>query len=79
MDEKKNCTACNIKLDKNKNRKDRINCKKFYYKKKRKNSNNTLIQNEFTASHQQPNIKNFNINNENRTLIIGFSSYGNII
>ena len=70
MDKKKNCSACNIKLDKNNYKKDRTVCRGCYNKKKRKNN---LIQKEITTSHQQPNIEN---NNNNRTLLVGpsFSS-----
>ena len=68
MDKNKNCSACNIKLDINNYEKDRTVCRDCYNKKKRKNN---LIQNEITTSHQQPNIEN-----NNRTLLVGPSFSG---
>ena len=66
MDKNKNCSACNIKLDKDKYQKHRTVCKNCYDRKKRKNSDNTLIQ------KQQPKINNVNKNNNNRsTFLVG--------
>ena len=66
MDKTKNCSACNIKLDKNEYKKDRTRCKNCYNEKKRKNkNNNTLIQS------QQPKNDNVNTNNNNRPLLVG--------
>ena len=62
MDKNKNCSACNIKLDKNNYKKDRTICTDCYNKKKRKNN---LIQ--------QPKIEN---DNNNRTLLVGPSFSG---
>ena len=59
MDKNKDCSVCNIKLDKNKYKKDRTVCKDCYYKKKRKNN---LIQ--------QPKIENGNDINNNRTVLV---------
>ena len=73
MDKNKNCSVCNIKLDTNNYKKDRTVCKDCYDKKKRKNN---LVQNEITISHQQPKIENGNINNNNRTLLVGPSFSG---
>ena len=70
MDKKKNCSACNIKLDINNYKKDRTVCKDCYNKKKRKNN---LVQNEITTSHQQPKSENIN---KNRTLLVGPSFSG---
>ena len=70
MDRNKNCSACNIKVDKDNYKKDRTVCKDCYNKKKRENNNNTLIKN------QQPKIDNVNTNNNNRTLNIGISNSG---
>ena len=70
MDKNKNCSACNIKLDKNNYKKDRTVCKDCYNKKKRKNY---LVQHEVTTSHQQSKVEN-NINN--RTLLVGASFSG---
>ena len=63
MEKKKNCSACNIKLDINNYKKDRTVCKDCYNKKKRKNN---LIQ--------KPKIENGN--NNNRTLLLGPSFSG---
>ena len=78
----RNCSACNIKIDTNNYKKDRTVCKICNNKNKRKN-NNTLTQNH------QPKTENDNIrkkikvadsvkinNNNNRTLMIGFSNCG---
>ena len=73
MDKNKNCSVCNIKLDKNNYKKDRTVFKDCYDKKKRKNN---LVQNEITISHQQPKVENGNINNNNRTLLVGLSFSG---
>ena len=67
MDENKNCSVCNIKLDLNNYKKDRTVCRDCYNKKKRKN--------KITISHQQPIIENGN-NNNNRTLLVGPSFSG---
>ena len=67
----RNCSACNIKIDKNNYKKDRTVCKDCYIKKKRKNTN------EITNSYHQPKVENVSDNNnKNRTLIIGFSNCG---
>ena len=66
MEKNKNCSACSIKLDINKYKKDRTVCRDCYNKKKRKNN---LVQNQITIS-QQPIIENGN-NNNNRTLLLG--------
>ena len=73
MDKNKNCSVCNIKLDINNYKNDRIVCKDCYNERKRKNN---LIQNEITISHQQPKIANGNNNNNNRTLLVGPSFSG---
>ena len=67
MDENKNCSVCNIKLDINNYKKDRTVCKDCYNKKKRKNN---LIQ--------QPKIENEIDINNNRTLLVGPSLSGKI-
>ena len=69
MNKNKNCTACNIKLDKDNYKKNRTICKICCNKKKRKYNSNTLIQN------QQPENENHN-NNNNRTLLVGLSFSG---
>ena len=58
----RDCTACNIMIDKNIYKKDRTVCKTCYNKNKRKNKNNTLPPNKIRTSYQQPNIEN--VNNE---------------
>ena len=40
-------------MDKDNLKKYRTVCKNCYNKKKRKNNNNTFIQNEITAAHEQ--------------------------
>ena len=45
------CNACGIKIDENIYLKHRTICKKCHNKNKR-NNNNTVIQNETSASHQ---------------------------
>ena len=73
MDKNKNCSVCNIKLDKNNYTKDRTVCRDCYNKRKRKNK---LVQNEITISYEQPKIENGNNNNNNRTLLVGPSFSG---
>ena len=65
MDRNKNSSACNIKIDKDKYKRDRTVCKDCYKKKKRKNN---LLQ--------QPKIENGNNINNNRTLLFGRSFSG---
>ena len=84
MDKNKNCSACNIKLDINKYKKDRTVCRDCYNKKKRKNNINTLPPNKIDTSYHQPFIENVNTpqqskienNNNNRTLLVGPSFSG---
>ena len=58
------CIACGTKREENKYLKHRTICKKGHNKNRRK-SNNTLIQNETSASHQQPKVDNDNNHNKN--------------
>ena len=74
MDKNKNCSVCNIKLDKDNYKKDRTGCKECYNKKKRKNSKNNLIQNEMNTSYQQSKLNSINVNNG--TLLVGPSFSG---
>ena len=84
MDKNKNCSACNIKLDKNNYKKDRTVCRDCYNEKKRKNNVNTLPPNKSNTSYHQPFIENVNTpqqskienNNNNRTLLVGPSFSG---
>ena len=64
MDKNKTCSACNIKLDKNKYKRDKTVCKDCYNIKKRKYKKKILIQN------QQPKTDNVKNNNNNRTLLV---------
>ena len=73
----RNCSVCEIKIDKNNYLKDGTVCKSCYNKNRRKNNNNTPTPNKITTSHQQPKIENVNNNkNKNRSLIIGLSNCG---
>ena len=67
----RNCSACNTQIESNNDNKSRTVCKRCYKKNKRKNNNNTLIQNKTTVSYQQPKIKNGINNDNNRTLLFG--------
>ena len=67
MDTNKNCSVCNIKLNKKRYKKDRTICKDRYNKKKRKKN---LIQNEITSSHQQAKIGHDINNYNNRTILM---------
>ena len=63
MDKNRNCSACNIKLDKDHYKRDRTVCKDCYNKKKRNSNNKTLIQNH------QPKIEKVNKNNNNNRIL----------
>ena len=66
MDKNKNCSVCNIKLDRNNYKKDRTVCRDCYNKKKRNNK---------ITICQQPILENGN-NNNNRTLLVEASFSG---
>ena len=66
MHKNKNCFACIRKLDKDYYKKNRTVCKDCYSKKKRKNNDNILIEN------QQPKIDIGN-NNNRSTFFVGSS------
>ena len=71
IDKKKNCSARNVKLDKDNYKKDKTICKKCYNESKRKNkSKNNLIQSQQAKSH------NVNTNKNNRTVLVGCSFSG---
>ena len=53
------CNTCNIEIDENNYLKDRTVCRSCYNKNRRKNNNNTKIQN------QQPKLDKVNNNNDN--------------
>ena len=72
MDKNKNCSACNIKLDINKYKKDRTICRDCYNKKKRKININTLPPNKIIESVN----KQSKLENNNRTLLVGPSFSG---
>ena len=46
MDKNKKCSVCNIKLDKNKYKRDRKVCKSWYNRKKRENNDNISQNNQ---------------------------------
>ena len=74
------CKIFNIEINEKYYLKDRTVCKSCYNKNRRKNNNNTLIQNQKPKSDNKKKIKVVNfVNNtfiNNRTLIIGFSNCG---
>ena len=63
----RDCSACEIKIDKKKYKRDRTVCKSCYNKNKRKK---TIV------SYQQPKTENGNNNNNHRTLMVGPSFSG---
>ena len=60
------CNACGMKIDENNYLKHRNICKNCHNKNKRRN-NNTVIQNDTSASHQQPKVDK---NNTNKKIIL---------
>ena len=56
------CSACIIKIDTNNYKKDRTVCRSCFNKNRRKNTNNTLIQN------QRPKIEIDNNNKKEKFL-----------
>ena len=50
---------------------DRTVCESCYSKNRRKNKNNTLIQNENISPQEQRKIGKVNTNKNNRTLLVG--------
>ena len=70
----RNCSACNIKIDENNYLKHRIICKKCHNENRRKNNDNTIIENEIDTTPQQPKndkiIKNNVSTFENRANVI---------
>ena len=62
-------------IDINNNKNDRTVCKRCYNKTKRKNNNNTFIQNKTRVFYKQPKIENGG-NYNNRTLLTGPSCSG---
>ena len=76
MNDNNFCTVCKKEVGENDNRKNRTVCKSCYNKEKRKNNNNTSIQNEITVSHQQSKIDNDNARNNKKILTIWFSKCG---
>ena len=70
---------CNIEIDKNNYLKDTTVCKSYYNKNRRKNKYNTLIPSQQPKSDNDKKKTKFVDsvnNNNNRTLIIGFSNCG---
>ena len=76
----RNCTACDIMIDKNNYKKDRTVCKTCYNKNKRKNNIDKLPTKKINTSYQQPNIENVDNNPstyENRAnVVIGPTNIG---
>ena len=72
MDKNKNCSACNVNLEKHIYKRERTICKSYYNKKKRKsNAKTNLLQNKLSKIDNVSKSKN-------RTLNIGFSNCGKI-
>ena len=74
MEKNKNCSACNLKLDKNNYKEDRTICRDCYNKKKRKININTLPPNKIIENNNTPQQSKFE--NNNRTLLVGPSFSG---
>ena len=71
------CNSCKIEIDKTNYLKDRTVCKSCYNKNRRKNNNNTIIKNQQPKSDDKKKRKVvYSVNDNNRTLIIGFSNCG---
>ena len=67
------CNTCNIELDENNYLKDRTVCKSCYLKNRRKNNNNTLIQN------QQPEIDKINDNSDNNPNVAMYENHACVV
>ena len=83
----RNCTACNIMIDKNKYKRDRTVCKNCYKKNKGKNNFTTLPPNKNNTYYQQPNTENVdnkknqkNINNkDNNPNLSTYENRANVV
>ena len=68
----RNCSACNIEIDANNFKKDRIVCKSCYSRNKRKkNDNDTLIQ--------PSKINNVNKNNDNNVSVPAYENHAYVV
>ena len=67
------CTTCNIKIDEKNYLKDRTVCKSCLNRYRRKNNNNTLIQN------QQPKIDKINNNNDNNPNVSTYENHAYVV
>ena len=74
MDVKK-CTVCNIKIDKNIYKKGRNICRSRYYNNRKKYNNNNKEKIQVVNSVNKTKVAD-SVNDNNRTLIIGFSNRG---
>ena len=67
------CNICNIKTHGKKYLNDRTVCKSCYNKNRRKNNNNTIIQN------QRPKIDKINNNNDNNPNVSTYENHAYIV
>ena len=74
MDVKK-CTVCNIKIDGNNYKKDKNICRICYNINRKKSNNNSKEKIQVVNSVNKTKIVD-SVNDNNRTLIIGFSNCG---
>ena len=72
MDKNKNCSACKLKLDQDFYEENRTSFKICYNKKKRKNNDSTLNQN------QQPKIDKVNEDNDNNPSLSANENYRHV-
>ena len=70
----RNCSVCNITIDKNNYLKDRSVCKSCYNKNRRENKNNTLIQSEQPKNDNDKKKRKVANPVNNRTFLIRFSN-----
>ena len=85
----RNCSACNIMIDKNNFKKDRTVCKTCYNKNKRKNNNIILTPNDLktTSNKTVKKKKNKlkagsdieNVNNDNNDIVSAYENRANVI
>ena len=67
------CKICNTEIDKNNYLKNTNVCKRCYNKIRRKNNNNTLIQN------QPPKVDKISNNNVNNTSVLSYENHANVV
>ena len=71
----RNCSKCNIKIDKKNYLKNRTLCRSCYNKNRRKN---TIINNEISITSQQPKNDN-NINKDDNTIIATHENHAYVV